>query len=82
MEKELNVNWFMPSKEDRNRIVLSDSDKSELDWWCRHYKDGVGYLSWRMMEYFVAKDAGDTKAMKSLETIIRSALPRFWEEVI
>lgn len=79
-KKEFNVNWFMPAPEERGRIVLTDKDTKQIDWWCRHYKAGVGYLSWRMMEYFEAKDAGDEEKVKRLEGIIRACLPHYWEE--
>ena len=78
--KVFNVNWFKPDKKGGNTL-LSDKDRSQLDWWCRHYKDGVAYLTWRLMQYFEAKDEGDEEQLKQLEGIIRASLPYFWEEV-
>jgi len=80
-KKIFNVNWFKP---DRKGIMvrLSEKDLNEVDWWCRHYKDGISYLTYRMMQYFEAKDADDEKATEQLEGIIRACLPYYWEEVI
>ena len=47
-------------------IKLSENDLKEIEWWARHYKDGVGYLSFRMMQYFDLKEAGDEKGAKQL----------------
>ena len=79
-KKEFNVNWFRPGR--GKQVILTDKDRGEIDWWCRHYKDGTAYLTWRIMEYFEAKDAGDEEKCKSLEGIIRACLPYYWEEVM
>ena len=60
---------------------LTESDLSQLDWWARHYKDGVAYLSYRMLQYFEAKDSGDTHKAEQLEKIIRASLPVYREMV-
>ena len=79
-KKIFNVNWFKP--EDRNgNAKIGDKEHRELDWWCRHYKGGVSYLTWRLMQYFEAKDEGDDESVKQLEQIIRACLPYYWEEV-
>ena len=62
-------------------IKLSEGDLKEIEWWARHYKDGVGYLSFRMMQYFDLKDSGDEKGAKQLEKILRASLPVYWELV-
>ena len=79
-KKEFNVNWFRPVKKG-GTVRLSDKDRKQLDWYCRYYKDGVSYLTWRIMEYFEAKDAGDDERLATLEGIIRACLPYYWEEV-
>ena len=61
-KKEFNVNWFRPVKKG-GTVRLSDKDRKQLDWYCRYYKDGVSYLTWRIMEYFEAKDAGDDERL-------------------
>ncbi len=60
---------------------LTESDLSQLDWWARHYKDGVAYLSYRMVQYFEAKDSGDMDKAEQLEKIIRASLPAYREMV-
>jgi hypothetical protein len=77
-KKVFNVNWFKPDRKGTT-VKLSAKDESEIDWWCRHYKDGISYLTYRMMQYFEAKDAGEE--VENLEKIIRACLPYYWEEV-
>ena len=79
--KVFNVNWFKPERKGASS-ALTDKDLEQLAWWCRHYKDGVAYLTWRMMEYFEALDAGEEESAKSLENIIRASLPYYWEEIL
>lgn len=62
-------------------IHLTDSDLKDLEWWARHYKDGVAYLSLRMAQYFERKDAGDEQGAKQLEAILRASLPAYSEMV-
>ena len=35
---------------DRGVVVLTKADKSELDWWCAHYKGNVAYLATRIKQ--------------------------------
>lgn len=60
---------------------LTDKDQGDLEWWCRHYKDGIGYLVHRMNQYFEAKDIGDEKGLVQLEKIIRASLPHYLEVI-
>ena len=62
-------------------VKLTENDLKDLEWWARHYKDGVGYLSYRMMQYFEAKDSGDMDRAEQLEKIIRASLPAYRELV-
>lgn len=62
-------------------IKLTDKDQGDLEWWCRHYKDGIGYLVYRMNQYFEAKDIGDEKGLVQLEKIIRVSLPHYLEVI-
>lgn len=78
--KVFNVNWFRPTDKGAS-LRLSENDLGELAWWCRHYKDGVAYLTWRMMEYFEALDNEDEEGAKALANIIRASLPYYWEEI-
>jgi hypothetical protein len=81
MEKKIfSVNWFKPEQKGKDAI-LSEKELGQIDWWCKHYKGGVSYLTYRIMQYFEAKDAGDDEQLKQLEGIIRASLPYFWEEV-
>lgn len=61
-------------------IELTDKDRGEIDWWCRHYKEGIAYLTYRMIQYFEAVDASDKKSVDQLEKIIRASLPYYLEE--
>ena len=79
-KKDFNVNWFRPEKKG-GMVTLTKKDKDQLDWWCRHYKEGTAYLTWRIMEYFEAKDAGDDESLRTLEGIIRACLPYYCEDV-
>jgi hypothetical protein len=83
--KKFGENWFIPNKEERaflGKPMLGDKERKELDWWCRHYKDGVSYLSFRIMEYLQAKDDGDLERMSDIEGLLRACLPYYWEEVV
>ncbi len=62
-------------------VNLTDNDLKELEWWARHYKDGVSYLTLRMIQYFELKDAGDEEGAKQLEAILRASLPAYSELV-
>tara|TARA_B100000902_G_C26651231_1_gene593887 strand:+ start:118 stop:327 length:210 start_codon:yes stop_codon:yes gene_type:complete len=62
-------------------IKLTESDLKEIEWWARHYKDGVAYLTLRMTQYFEMKDAGDKKGTEQLEGILRASLPAYSELV-
>lgn len=79
--KKFNENWFMPDERGESYTSLNDTEKRELEWWCRHYKESTGHLIWRMMEYFASKDEGDEKRANMLEDIIRTNLPYYWESV-
>lgn len=62
-------------------VKLTDKDEGDLEWWCRHYKDGIGYLVHRMNQYFEAKDTGDENSLDQLEKIIRASLPHYLEVI-
>jgi len=82
--KKFGENWFMPNREESaflGKPILGDKENKELSWWCSHYKDGVSYLSFRIMEYLQAKDDGDLERMNITEGLLRACLPYYWEEV-
>ena len=35
----------------KNNISLTDSEKSQLDWWCRYHKESADYLAYRIIQY-------------------------------
>ena len=80
MSKVFNENWFKPEARG-GPTSLNDIERREIEWWCLHHKEGVRYLTWRLMEYFEAVDANDTKSIDALGSIIRACLPYYWEDV-
>jgi hypothetical protein len=50
----------------KNNISLTDSEKSQLDWWCRYHKESADYLAYRIMQYF-------EEPTESMEGILKTA---------
>ncbi len=36
---------------EKNNVSLTDSEMSQLDWWCRYHKETADYLAYRIIQY-------------------------------
>lgn len=56
---------------------LSDGEKKETDWWCRHHKENTAYLCHMWRKYFEHCDSGDQERADQILMMMRAQLPAF-----
>ena len=60
-------------------IVLSEGEKKEPEWWCRHHKANVLHLCSRIESMIAAIESDNQEQLESLRNMMKAQLPAFIE---